>query len=461
MKKFLLLSFFFVLSTLYFPSFAQGPCSGSTPWGCQCPDGISTDCDLLPDMTASRQGILDDLTEAPGNIFMGNATPNIGWGPLEIHGIQSCYCDGLPVSCTVDTCPGTYSIPTQDVNQRVYHRSGNTMTSYDRPAGTMSYHPGHFHTHVDNWAYFTMRRETPNPDATTWPIIGTGTKVSFCLVNLGDCDYNPGYCVDNMGTILAKTDIPNYDFGTVTGCNIDQGIYPGNLDIYSSGLNDMGIILDPGTCNGDYFIVSITDPNNNFLESDETNNWVAVPIHLSLQAPGTFENAGFTFSSSGTFANFNANALTADSCVWIWGDGSNPTTSFTPNTTHIFPGAGFYIVQLTAYNHCGPTPSNNSVHIIASGISEQDESVVAFDLHPNPTNSKTKITYTLAGESTVALEVFDALGNRIRSMVNNNQLAGNYEVMFDTKADHLSSGIYFIRLTSGNKVLMKRLVVMQ
>ena len=64
------------------------------------------------------------------------------------------------------------------VIQRIYHKDGGSMTYFDRPAGTMSYHPTHG-TCVDNWADFTLRRATPDPDSRNWPIIGTGNKQSF------------------------------------------------------------------------------------------------------------------------------------------------------------------------------------------------------------------------------------------------------------------------------------------
>ncbi len=156
-------------------------CSGSNPAGCKCPDGVSTDCDLLPEMTASAIDILLHHQESSGHLIFSNSTPNIGWGPLEIHGIDSCFCDSTPISCqNLLLCPD--STPhKQVVNQRIYHRSGNTMTYYDHRAGTMSYNPAHQHTHVDDWASYSLRRSTPNPDATTWPVIGTQTKTSFCL----------------------------------------------------------------------------------------------------------------------------------------------------------------------------------------------------------------------------------------------------------------------------------------
>jgi len=441
------------------PSASSGPCSASNPMGCQCPDGVSTDCDLLPDMTASALCIQNDHTEFPGNITLANATPNIGYGPLEIHGTGSCYCDTVAVSCSTPVCPDGTS-PDELVTQRVYHRSNNSMTYYDRPAGTMSFHPTHGHVHVDNWADFTLRRGTSDPDARNWPVIGEGTKVSFCLVNLGDCDSDFGYCVDSMGNSLGKADIPNSDFGTVSGCSRDQGIYVGNLDIYSSGLNGMGIILPPNTCNGDYFIVSITDPNNNMLEMNEDNNWVAVPITLTQQSAGSFPVMGFMYTVNANTANMVANAVGADSLVWNWGDGSADETTTNILLPHTFPGPGTYTVTLTAYNQCGPTVTIEDVVIlpIGTGISE-NEKLLALKVYPNPTRGTFTISYFLGGSDNVTYTISDLTGRVLDEHNTLMQTAGKHEVNIVAQDKGMSPGIYNFKLMTSNTMQTIRLIV--
>lgn len=441
-----------------------GPCSNSNAGGCQCPDGISSNCDLLPDMTASALIIQNSKTEYPGHITLGNATPNIGWGPLEIHGIQSCFCDTVPVSCTTTACPGSGLPPKQLLNQRIYHRNGNVMTHYDRPAGTMSYHQGHSHVHVDDWAFFTLRVATPNPDARTWPIIGTGTKQSFCLVNLGDCDSDPGYCVDAAGNVLFKADIPNSDFGVVSGCSIDQGIYVGNLDIYSAGLNGMGIMLPQDICNEHYYIVSVTDFNNNFLESNDDNNWVKVPITLSQQSSNDhFRDPGFIYTLAGMRVDVLANALNPDSMVWVWGDGTSSTITGigSPLTYHIYSSPGTYVVYSYAYNHCGPSVDADTISIIPTGLNAAIETVVSFKAYPNPSKGNSWLSYTLINKTNVQLEVFDEVGKRIKTIVNDEQLQGKYRYEFNPIAENLPAGIYFARLTTDDKTLNIRMVVIQ
>jgi hypothetical protein len=247
-----------------------------------CPGGISS-CDLLPDMTASAQHIRNGYAEYPGRIDISNSTPNIGYGPMEIYGLDSCFCNGIPSPCNA-ACPDGAELK-RILNQRIYRkRPGNdTLDFYDRRAGLMTFHPPpHNHLHVDDWGSFTLRTATSDPDPRNWPIVGTSVKQSYCLINLGSCISRPGECVDNNGNAINQIRMPN-DTTTwfQSGCGFNQGIWPGRLDIYGQGLNEP-ILLD-NICNGTYYLVSITDPDNHFLESDENNNWAVVPITLTQQ----------------------------------------------------------------------------------------------------------------------------------------------------------------------------------
>lgn len=442
------------------PTQSSGPCSMGNPGGCQCPDGVSTNCDLLPDMTASAQCIQNEHREYPGNITLANATPNIGYGPLEIHGTNSCYCDSVPVTCSTTICPSGNS-PKELITQRIYHRDGNNMSFWDRPAGTMSYHASHSHVHVDNWADYSLRRRTPDPDARNWPKIGQGYKMSFCLVNLGDCDSNLGFCRDSANNILRKADIPNSDFGIVSGCGRDQGIYTGNLDIYSSGLNGQGIILPPGTCNGDYYIVSITDPENNMLESNEDNNWVAVPITLTLQSAGTFPSTGFTYNVVINTVNFTANAVNTDSISWNFGDGSAPVSTSQNQYSHLFPGPGEYIITMTAYNQCGPAVTIDTINIlpVTTGIQES-VSLVTCKLYPNPGKDEFHLEYTLVNPEAVQLEMLDLTGKTHFTQKFHHTQAGKFRWSSSEQPEKFTAGIYFVRLTSGDKQIVLRMVIL-
>jgi sugar lactone lactonase YvrE len=72
--------------------------------------------------------------------------------------------------------------------------------------------------------------------------------------------------------------------------------------------------------------------------------------------------------------------------------------------------------------------------------------------YPNPFNPSTTIKYQIPILSYTTLKVYDILGNEIKTLVNEEQLAGNYEVEFfatgGSSGSRYASGIYFYRLIS-------------
>jgi enterochelin esterase family protein len=79
--------------------------------------------------------------------------------------------------------------------------------------------------------------------------------------------------------------------------------------------------------------------------------------------------------------------------------------------------------------------------------------------YPNPFNPGTKIIYSIPQNSFVSLKVYDVLGNELANLVDAQQSAGRYEVIFD--GSNLASGIYLYTLKAGNFTSTKKLVLMK
>ena len=450
-------SFSLVFSSNPSPASAV-PCSTVDATLCQCPGGVA-DCDLLPDMTASAAALLNGSYESHDTVYINNATPNIGWGPLEIHGINSCWCGNVQVPCSTAQCPGTGLPPEQLVQQTIYHKNSNgVMTSWTRPAGTMTYHPSHGHIHVDNWAAYTLRRPVYGLSAPDWPIIGTGSKTSFCLINLGQCTTGGGYCLDTAGNALGPVQISNYGLGAVTGCATDQGIYVGNYDVYSAGLSGQWIIMHSidSICNGTYSIVSITDPDNAFLETNENNNYATSSITLTHQLSRPFPTVNFTYSGPANILTFNNTSSDYDSLLWDFGDG---TTSTASNPVHSYSNTGSYTVVLTAFNHCGFEQRVESFTITLVGVfSSAIQDVFGIKVYPNPAETQVKIDFSLSKRCPVLLQLFDAMGNLVKTMADETMNMGSHHYVVDASIMNLSKGVYNIRLTSSETNVTKRIV---
>ncbi len=345
MKKLLLF-----LAVILLPFISAAQCNTGNATSCQCKDGTSN-CDLLPDITLAKAtlsvtgtgGVIEypQVCNPPcsGNdkrLRVSVSTPNIGFGPLEVNALDTVICGTDTISHPPSgfVCPNGQTMR-QLVMQRVYHKNGNVMTSYLRPAGTMTYHPTHGHMHVDDWGIYTLRTATADPNPLNWPIIGTGAKLAFCLMDYGTCSTYNGHCRDSLDNVLTNSSFVNMGLGGGS-FNCDpkvQGISSGFTDIYYQHLDGMWINLPSGLCNGNYWIVVHIDPKGYFLESNENNNVLAVPVTLKLQTgviPKITANGPTTFCEGGSVT------LTSTSATdYLWSNGAT-TQSIVVNQSGVF-----------------------------------------------------------------------------------------------------------------------------
>ena len=56
--------------------------------------------------------------------------------------------------------------------------------------------------------------------------------------------------------------------------------------------------------------------------------------------------------------------------------------------------------------------------------------------YPNPFNSATTIIYQLAQSDKVSINIYNLLGHSIKTLVNEEQLAGNHSIIWDGKDDN-------------------------
>lgn len=78
---------------------------------------------------------------------------------------------------------------------------------------------------------------------------------------------------------------------------------------------------------------------------------------------------------------------------------------------------------------------------------------------PNPFNPFTVISYQLTVNSFVLLIVYDVVGNEVKTLVNEKQNAGVYEVQFD--GNNLPSGIYFYKILAGEFSEVKKMTLIK
>ena len=102
-----------------------------------------------------------------------------------------------------------------------------------------------------------------------------------------------------------------------------------------------------------------------------------------------------------------------------------------------------------------------------AGLEISDGQPRNFELernYPNPFNSGTVIPFSLFSEAEVHLQVFDVLGRPVVNLVVGRLQTGRYRVNWegrDTGGQSVSSGIYFYRLSSGNRAESRKMTLVQ
>jgi photosystem II stability/assembly factor-like uncharacterized protein len=83
--------------------------------------------------------------------------------------------------------------------------------------------------------------------------------------------------------------------------------------------------------------------------------------------------------------------------------------------------------------------------------------------YPNPFNPSTKISWQVPVGSGQTLKIYDVLGNKVATLVDEYKPAGKYEVEFNSSSGirDLASGIYFYQLNAGEFVSTKKMILLK
>ncbi|MCD4817579.1 MAG: T9SS type A sorting domain-containing protein [Candidatus Cloacimonetes bacterium] len=99
-----------------------------------------------------------------------------------------------------------------------------------------------------------------------------------------------------------------------------------------------------------------------------------------------------------------------------------------------------------------------------SDINNLSKPVLTTIAYPNPFNPNVNISYNLSNESNVSLEIFNIKGQKIKTILNKNQKAGNHRTIWqgnDENENKVSSGIYFYKFKTDQNEKIKKMILMK
>lgn len=188
-------------------------------------------------------------------------------------------------------------------------------------------------------------------------------------------------------------------------------------------------------------------------------------------------NGGNSWDSV-VFNNGKSNSIffVNENTGWIGGSSSADSSLFAYTTNggvnwsrqkKNYPGEVkniFFINNLTGWATL--SYSNKILKTVTGGVTSVNsisnkipDNYMLYQNYPNPFNPSTNIRYQLKHEQFVTVKVYNILGKEIRTLVNEKQTPGDYEVSFD--AYNLPSGIYFYKIETNEFSNVKRMILIK
>jgi hypothetical protein len=106
-----------------------------------------------------------------------------------------------------------------------------------------------------------------------------------------------------------------------------------------------------------------------------------------------------------------------------------------------------------------PLPEGNLLTSVNEKPTVIPETFALLQNYPNPFNPSTAIQYNIPQAESVVLKVYNMLGQEVQTLVTEVQNPGSYTVTFN--ASRLASGVYFYRLTAGEYVKIRSMLLVK
>lgn len=171
-------------------------------------------------------------------------------------------------------------------------------------------------------------------------------------------------------------------------------------------------------------------------ESDITLSWEAVPDN-DVDGYAVFEASVTDFS------------------------GTDPI-AFSTTSQAVIADEGYeelVVVAVDENNNYGSPSESAMVTTNENVMADTPNEFMLEQNYPNPFNPATIISYALPQSSHTKITVFNSLGQRVATLINKVQPAGNHEVSFN--AEQLNSGMYIYRIEAGSFTQTRKMMLIK
>jgi hypothetical protein len=298
---------------------------------------------------------------------------------------------------------------------------------------------------------------------------GYGSIVSNAL----DGFYEGRYGVVSRNALnVASLDLSYFTMIAWAGGNSSPAFYPEEVDNLIDYLDQGGnLLLTAHNLGSDIFEAGGQSQFaqsffNNYLHSNYLADFGGSYILTGFAGDPITDGTVMPLNSVYTRSPDQISAFDASTTpIAQFGSGPNINSIKADNGNHKVVYFGFAFEQLNDLT-VADTLVRRSIQWLTDGIvldnSDKGSIITSYSLdqnYPNPFNPATTISYSIPNESQVSLKIYDVMGREVVELASGRQAAGFYNIEFD--ASSLASGTYFYKLTAGEFVSVKKMVLLK
>jgi hypothetical protein len=125
-----------------------------------------------------------------------------------------------------------------------------------------------------------------------------------------------------------------------------------------------------------------------------------------------------------------------------------------------------YVYLLSDVDYSGRINKHGAISVTVKTAEEdlKPTDMVLHAAYPNPFNPEVTLSFSLSEATGVALEIYDLQGVLVSSVATGRQSAGTHACSWnglDAAGNPVSSGIYLVRLSAGNRTQMQRVTLLR
>jgi hypothetical protein len=339
-------------------------------------------------------------------------------------------------------------LPAQTVQAGIFNPAGSTLSIKARPSEDVS---GLFSGVNVTIRWLTSYGITLGSISSSYSIVaqgGVGTNGSYSYQDFGS---TPNVTITWTGGSENELFTVAVQGGSGTGTfeltsEIGGGWY---FELSSADITDYSTPFYQQSVNGTPLPIQLA-------------SFTAMPISqnaVRLDWSTVSETSNFGFEVQRSQANPNNYQTLSGSFIPGHGTTNEPHHyTYTDNTVSV--GRWYYRLKQIDFDATFHYSDGVQVDVLTSVNEKPLPTVFALEQnYPNPFNPATVIDFALPRESHVRLEVYNVLGQKVATLVDETRQVGYYSERFDGRG--FASGLYFYRLTTPEVSFLKKMMLVK